>query len=184
LYHLRFLLFISVSLALLGCENSEKEITDLSKKYQQVEEARGVRTLFSQTGTLKAILTAPLMLRYLGDSTVIEFPKTMHVDFYDSVGRVESRLDARFARYIENRSKVLLRDSVQIVNSKGDTLRTPELWWDQAAGMFYTDSTVRITQADRRIRGGKGMVASQDLTNILIKQPTGTVLVGEDVLPQ
>jgi LPS export ABC transporter protein LptC len=180
---LRFFLLISVLLALLGCENSEKEITDLSKKYQQVEEARGVRTLFSQSGNLKAILTSPLMLRYLGDSTIIEFPNTMHVDFYDSVGRVESWLDARYARYIENRSKVLLRDSVQVINIKGDTLRTQELWWDQNTAMFYTDSTVRIVQGGRRIRG-KGMEARQDLTNILIRQPVGTVLMGDDVLPQ
>jgi LPS export ABC transporter protein LptC len=160
------------------------KIADLSKKVQQVEEARTVTTIFSQSGNLKAILKSPLMLRYLGDSTIIEFPQTMHVDFYDSLGKVESWLDARFARYIENHSKVLLRDSVQVVNVKGDTLRTPELWWDQNAAMFYTDSTVRIIQADKRIRGGKGMEAKQDLTNILIRQPTGTVLVGEDVLPQ
>ncbi|RYZ22965.1 MAG: LPS export ABC transporter periplasmic protein LptC [Chitinophagaceae bacterium] len=178
------LLISAFALLIVSCENDISRINDLSKKVQLVEEAKDVRSLFSQSGNLKAILKAPVMLRFLGDSTVIEFPKKMHVDFYDSIGRIESFLDARYARYIENQSKVLLRDSVQVINVNGDTLRTNEMWWDQNAAIFYTDSTVRIVQRDKRIRGGKGMVAKQDLTNVLIKYPTGTVLVGTDVLPQ
>ncbi|WP_165871447.1 LPS export ABC transporter periplasmic protein LptC [Flaviaesturariibacter flavus] len=181
---MRIAILISATLLLAACENDMARINDLNKTVQMVEEAKEVTTLFSQSGNLKAILKAPLMLRYLGDSTVIEFPKKMHVDFYDSLGRVESYLDARYARYIENRSKVLLRDSVQVINVNGDTLRTSEMWWDQNAAIFYTDSTVRITQRDKRIRGGRGMVAKQDLTDVLIKYPTGTVLVGTDVLPE
>jgi len=169
---------------LWSCENDMATINQLNSRAEQVEEARDVRTLFSQGGTLKAILTSPLMLRRLGDSVVIEFPKTMHVDFYDSLGKVESWLDARYARYIENGSRVLLRDSVRVINRQGDTLRTQELWWDQTARLFYTDSVVRIIQRDKRIKGGRGMEASQDLTWYVIKYPEGTLLVGNDVLPQ
>jgi hypothetical protein len=79
---------------------------------------------------------------------------------------------------------VLLRDSVRVVNVQGDTLTTSELWWDQGQKKFFTDSTVRIIQKDKRIRGGKGMEASQDLLWYTIRQPTGTVLVGDEVLPQ
>jgi LPS export ABC transporter protein LptC len=167
-----------------GCENDIRRINDLSQKVEQVEEARTVTTQFSQTGNLKAILTAPLMLRRISDTVVIEFPQTLHVDFFDSAGTKESYLDARFARYSESRSLVLLRDSVQVINRQGDTLRTSELWWDQNSRKFYTDSTVRIVQRDKHIRGGKGLEAAQDLTWYLIKQPTGTVLVGDDVLPK
>ncbi|RYY85724.1 MAG: LPS export ABC transporter periplasmic protein LptC [Chitinophagaceae bacterium] len=161
-----------------------QQITDLSKRYEQVEEAREVRSLFSQGGRLKAILKAPLMLRHISDSVRIEFPNTLHVDFYDSLNQVESYLDAKFARYVENRAIVLLRDSVRVINRNGDTLKTQELWWDQNARKFYTDSLVNIVQRDKRIRGGKGLEAAQDLTWYLIKYPVGTVLVGNDVLPQ
>ncbi|TCZ67897.1 LPS export ABC transporter periplasmic protein LptC [Flaviaesturariibacter aridisoli] len=167
-----------------ACQNSDSDIRRFSGKVEQVEEAREVRSLFSQTGRLKAILKAPLMLRHLGDSVVIEFPRTMHVDFYDSLNKIESFLDARYARYVENRALVLLRDSVRVINRKGDTLKTQELWWDQNARKFYTDSMVHIVQKDKRINGGKGLEAGQDMTWYLIKQPVGTVLVGGDVLPQ
>ncbi|GAB4093614.1 LPS export ABC transporter periplasmic protein LptC [Flaviaesturariibacter terrae] len=182
---LRPILLLALSACLLAsCENSESEINRFNGKVEQVEEAKGVRSLFSQGGRLKAILQAPLMLRHLGDSVVIEFPKTMHVDFYDSLSKIESFVDARYARYIENRALVLLRDSVRVINRNGDTLKTQELWWDQNARKFYTDSMVNIVQRDKHIRGGKGLEAAQDMTWYLIKQPVGTVLVGNNVLGQ
>jgi LPS export ABC transporter protein LptC len=166
-----------------GCENDEKLIKAWSENKLMVEEARYVTSLISQNGHVKAKLTAPLMLRYQRDTVTIEFPNTLHVDFFDSLSKVESRLDAHYGKYFENFDRVLLKDSVRVVNLKGDTLLTSELWWDQEQKKFYTDSTVRIIQKDKHIRGGKGMEASQDLMWYTIRQPTGTVLVGDDVLP-
>jgi hypothetical protein len=71
-----------------------------------------------------------------------------------------------------------------VINIAGDTLTTPELWWDQSQQKFYTDSVVRIKGKDKSIRGGKGLVASQDLNEILIKYPTGILLMKSDALPQ
>ena len=149
-----------------------------------VEEAKDMTAIFSQQGNLKAHLKAPIMLRYQGDTIMTEFPKTLHVDFYDSSAKRESWLDARYGKYFESFNRVLLRDSVKVINIQGDTLSTQELWWDQNERKFYTDSTVRIITKDKRIRGGKGMEAGQDLSWYTIKYPTGTVLVNSDVLAQ
>jgi LPS export ABC transporter protein LptC len=166
----------------LGCENDESAINEWMDKKVMVEEAKGVTSLFSQGGKLRAKLTSPLMLRYLGDTIYIEFPNTLHVDFYDSTKTRESWVDAMYGKYFENLNKVLLKDSVQVINIKGDTLKTPELWWDQNLKIFFTDSTVRITTKDKRIYGGKGLEASQDMSWYIIKQPTGTIRVSEDAM--
>jgi LPS export ABC transporter protein LptC len=171
-------------LLFLGCENDERTINAWTEKKIMVEEAVNVNALFSQSGNLKAKLKAPLMLRYQSDTVYVEFPKSLHVDFYDSLGKKESWLDARYGKHFESLNKVLLRDSVQVINIKGDTLTTAELWWDQNLKKFYTDSVVRITTKDKQIRGGEGMEASQDLNYTLIKKPTGTVLMGSDVVPR
>jgi LPS export ABC transporter protein LptC len=171
-------------LFVLGCENDEKVINDWNEKKEMVEVAHDVTSLFSQNGNLRAKLKAPLMLRYQGDTVKVEFPETLHVDFFDSTRKVESWLDARFGRYYESNNRVLLKDSVKVINIKGDTLTTPELWWDQNLRKFYTDSVVRIVTKDKRIRGGKGLEAGQDLTWYTIRQPTGTVLVGREVMLQ
>ncbi|HEY0732629.1 MAG TPA: LPS export ABC transporter periplasmic protein LptC [Chitinophagaceae bacterium] len=164
-----------------GCENDERMIDAWTGKRQLVEEAKDVTSYFSQAGRLKATLKAPLMLRYQSDTAIVEFPNTLHVDFFDSSSKRESWLDARYGKYIESYNKVLLRDSVRVINVKGDTLTTPELWWDQNQGKFFTDSVVRIATKDRRIIGGKGMEAAQDISWYIIKRPTGALLVPENM---
>src|SRR5688500_11655040 len=109
-------------LFVFGCENDETEVNNWNKKVVMVDEVRNVQTIFSEGGALKAKLAAPLMLRYQVDTVYIEFPKTLHVDFFDSAGKKESQLDARYGKYFETLNKVLLRDSVVVANIKGDTL--------------------------------------------------------------
>jgi LPS export ABC transporter protein LptC len=167
-----------------SCENDAGVINAWNEKVIMVEEAKNITSFFSQGGNRKAKLTAPLMLRYQADSVYVEFPKSLHVNFYNEQSQLESYLDAKYGKYMETQNKVLLRDSVIVINVSGDTLRTSELWWDQVAKIFYTDKQVRIVTADKRIRGGKGLEAAQDMTWYKIKYPEGTILVEDDILPQ
>lgn len=169
------LLFLCVFFA--GCENDEAMIEAWTKRVVMVEEAQNIETFFSQNGTLKARLRAPLMIRAQDDTVYTEFPNTLHVDFYDTLAKRESWLDAKYGNYYETLNKVLLRDSVTVINTKGDTLSTSELWWDQNAKKFYTDKPVAYNSTTRNIRGSEGMEASQDLTDVTFKQSTGRVLV-------
>ena len=54
-----------------------------------------------------------------------------------------------------------------------------ELWWDQNIQKFYTDREVRIATKSKNIYGGKGLEATQDLNQVIIKYPSGTALVNE-----
>jgi LPS export ABC transporter protein LptC len=112
-----------------------------------------------------------------------EFPKTLKVDFYDADGKIESHLDAKYGKYFETFNKVYLRDSVLIFNMQGDTLQTPELWWDQNSQRLYTDKRVRVRKSGNLIFG-VGMEAKQDLSDINIKQVTGTLLVPDSLAGQ
>jgi LPS export ABC transporter protein LptC len=170
---LNIFLFFCTAFFLSACENSSRDIDDYLKKYDLKEEAINVQTYLSQQGVMKAKLTAPLLYRITSDTQYVEFPKTLHVDFYNDSIKIESQLDALYGKYFENLNKVFLKDSVTVFNVKGDTLWAPELWWDQNTQRFFTDSTVRIRKKGDRIRGGKGLDAKQDLSDILIKDPTG-----------
>lgn len=166
----------------LSCENDIRDVNQLMKKQTAIEEAIDVTSYMSQQGQIKARLKSPYMLRYTNannqeaDTPYVEFPRTLHVDFYDDSTRIESTVDARYARYREYEDKVLLRDSVVVINIfKGDTLRTSELWWDQKTEQFFTDKPVRIYQPDKTIFG-KGLKAAQDFSSYDIFNITGTVL--------
>jgi len=177
------LALLFISLFLISCENDENLVRALNEKRVMVEEARNVVSLFSQSGRMKAKLSAPIMLRYQVDTSYIEFPKKLHVDFYDSTGKKESELDALYAKYMESSNKVLLRDSVVVASVKGDTLRTSELWWDQNTNKFFTDKQVRLKTVDKTIYGGKGLEAQEDLSLWTIFEPTGTVTMPENMAP-
>jgi LPS export ABC transporter protein LptC len=151
-----------------SCENDMREVQNLSKKSIGVEEGKEIESYLSQEGKLKAKLTAPLMLRYQNDTPKVEFPKTLRVDFYNDSTKVESKLFAKYGRYLENENKVFLRDSVIVFNMAGDTLICKELYWDQLKAKFYTDKNVIIHKPDQKVYG-TGLEADQDFKNITIK---------------
>ncbi|HYM95032.1 MAG TPA: LPS export ABC transporter periplasmic protein LptC [Chitinophagaceae bacterium] len=163
-----------------SCENDPKEINELSKNKVMTEEAKDIVSYMSQHGVMRAKLKAPLMLRVIADTVYVEFPHSLHVDFFDDSAKVESWLDSRYGKYFENLNKVYLRDSVVVINTKGDTLKTPDLWWDQNTKMFYTDKVARYFTKDKQIVGEKGLEATQDLRSVTFKQTTGTLQVSEN----
>ncbi|MBN8861856.1 MAG: LPS export ABC transporter periplasmic protein LptC [Sphingobacteriales bacterium] len=165
------------SVLLYSCENSQAEIDAYTKRVQMQEVAQDVESYLSQAGKMKARLKAPLMYRVMSDSQYLEFPNSLHVDFYDDSTRVETWLDSKYGKYFENLDKVYLRDSVVIVTVKGDTLRCHDLWWDQNKAIFYTDSVATYRSPGNNISGGRGMEATQDLKTVTFRSPLGDMVV-------
>ena len=122
---------------IFGCENDKKVIDEWTRNVVLNEEAINIETYFSQKGVMKAKLKAPLMIRVPKiDSPYVEFPKKLHVDFYNDSIVIESWLDSKYGKYFENQNKVYLKDSVVVITDKGDTLKAHDLWWDQNAKLF------------------------------------------------
>ena len=99
-----------------GCENDLKKVDSLLQKKTGVEEAKEIESYLSEAGKVKARLTSPLMRRYMVDSSFMEFPNTLHVDFYNDSIKIESTLDAMYAKYLESQKKIFLKDSVMVIN--------------------------------------------------------------------
>jgi LPS export ABC transporter protein LptC len=167
-----------------SCENDPKEIENWTKRTELREEAKTIESYLSQSGVMKAKLTAPLMYRYQRDTVFTEFPNTLHVDFYDDSVRVESWLTAKYGIYYDNLNKVFLRDSVVVINKEGDTLRTPELWWDQNMQKFYTTKPSRIDGKDKHIYCRDGIDAPQDMKVFTCHFPTGPFNLKEGITTQ
>ena len=172
------LIFAALNIMVFNsCENSEEEINEINRKQLGIEVAKEININFTKGGKIKAILTAPLMLKEATDTPYIEFPNSIHVDFYNEKEQKESTLDAKYARYRENQKVVFLRDSVRVINLlKGDTLFCKELYWDRnrIGNEFYTDKPVRIRSKTIQ-QDGTGMDASQDFKNWHITYPRGTI---------
>jgi LPS export ABC transporter protein LptC len=172
-------LSISCCFFISACENDPKMIDDWSKKKEMVEVGKNIEAYLSQESKVKAKLTAPLMLRHEADTLYTEFPNSLHVDFYDDSTKIESWVDSKHGKYFENLNKVYLWDSVVVINIKGDTLKSPDLWWDQNTKLFYTDKYAQYLRKDKQIYPGKGLEATQDFKRITFKEPTGIVHVSD-----
>ncbi len=170
---------------LCSCENDLGEVQKINSKELGKDVAKNVVTRYSIAGKRKAILSAPLMYKVQDSISYIEFPNTLHVDFYNAAGdSIESRLDAKYARYRESKSLVFLKDSVKVINVLGDTLYCNELYWDRnrTNTEFYTDKPVRIRRKMQTI-DGTGIEAKQDFKEWHILHPVGYVKVPGSEFP-
>jgi len=167
---------------LQACVNDEKDVKEFFQRKLGVDEAHDIESYLSQGGKMKARLRSPLMYRYQDTLPRVEFPKTLHVDFFDDSTKIESQLNAMYGRYLEGKNKVFLRDSVVVFNMKNhDTLKCKELWWDQNKQRFYTDKPVRIHRPDM-IMIGVGLSAPQDFKSFEMYKITNSVLRVRDEL--
>jgi LPS export ABC transporter protein LptC len=170
---------------LSACENEKSVVDNYGKKKLGVEEVVNADITYTLSGRAKAKLLAPLMLRVQDTLPFVEFPNKLHVDFFDKDGKVESKLDALYGKYFESKSLVFLRDSVRVINTKGDTLHCKELYWDRArtGREFYTDKPVRIRTLTKII-DGTGMESAQDFKNWMITDSKGSVTVPRSQFPE
>jgi LPS export ABC transporter protein LptC len=183
----RFSLILSSCLVLLtSCENNEAEVANLSSDKPGVEVAKDVSINYTVGGHIKAILSAPLMYRVQDSIPYVEFPNSLHADFYNDSAVMESKLDARYGTYKETSAIIFLRDSVRVVNLlKGDTLICEEMYWNQnrPGREFFTDKPVKI-RTRTQVIDGVGMESGQDFRNWRILKPKGTLQVPGSSFPE
>jgi LPS export ABC transporter protein LptC len=196
---LRVVVLLLVIVSGAGCGDKAKQVVSYGPHKLVPEEGDTISAYLSEAGLemgtlqakVKGKLTAPYMLRYQRlDSPYFEFPRTLHVDFFkDSITVsekpvIESKLDALYGKYLQNQSKVYLRDSVVVKNIlKGDTLHAKYLWWDQNTEKFTTDDSVRINEPDKTLFG-TGMEADQNFRWYKIRKLTGVILTSGNNIPK
>src|SRR5580692_8723286 len=109
----RFFLILLITGIFAGCENKVQDLPSNAKRAIVPEEAEQVVSYMSEGALVKGKLTAPYMLRFQkADSPYFEFPRSLHVDFYNSAMVIESQMDALYGKFLQTQNKVYLRDSV------------------------------------------------------------------------
>ena len=96
--------FLMSCIFLWSCENDEAKIKRLGIKKTGVEEAKMIVLNYTIGGKTKAILTAPLMLNVQDAVPYSEFPQTLHANFYNDSGKIESTLNAHYGKYKQYQS--------------------------------------------------------------------------------
>ena len=163
---------------LTACINDPAEVARLEEALNdEVEVARGVRLLWSDSARVRLILEAPTVFYYLAPTeTRQEFPDGVVTYFLDEVGDTTSTLSAQFGVYYARDGLITVRDSVVWQSVDQQRLETEELNWDEARELIYTSKFVVLTQPDYIITG-YGLESDASFQNARVLQVDGRIPV-------
>lgn len=181
----KLLLACSFAFCAPSCTNKLEDLPpDAHELNLQNDQAEDVKIIFSEKGLVKAVLTSKLFIRNdQAKPPYADFKNGLKVEFYNANHQVESTLTARSARYFTQEEHVVVRDSVVVINKKGEKLQTEELVWNQKMERFYSQKLVRITIGNQ-VSYGDGLEANQDFTWYRITKQRGSIPVENSDLPK
>lgn len=164
-----------------ACEKNSMDKVDLVARKQQLpsETSTGIRLLYSDSAQVRLMVSAPQLDRFVVDTNYVEFVKGVLLEFYNSVGEVETSLTADYAIQWDKEGLMEATDNVVVVNKDGEKLNTEHLKWNRNKREIYSDAFVKITTADQ-ILWGDGLIANEDFTEYKIINPKGQLYVREN----
>ncbi len=138
-----------------------------AKQDSAIVSASNVEITYSTDGNTVVLMKAPELLRYIENEkkSYFEFPKGMHMFFYDDFGKVSSTLKANYSIYYEDEGRWVAKYDVVSVNKKGEKLNTEYLVWLRDEEKITTDQFVKITMADGSIIYGDGFESNQTFSS-------------------
>lgn len=173
----------AVAVGLTACGNDLEEAKLIASRANvNIETGRDVIINYSDNGITRIRATAPTATRFNKEKPYMEFGDGIHLQFFDANGKVESTLTAKYATAVENSQEMTVRDSIVVVNQKGERLTTDELIWDEERKIIYSNTFVKIATEDEVIYG-KGMIASQNFSDYTIRNITGRIKVNASEVP-
>lgn len=163
-----------------ACENDMADVNEFIQiENLPSETGKNIELVYSDSGEVQMMLTAPVMDHYSADSNYIELPEGVKVLFYDSLKQVTSTITADYAINHESQKVMEAKNNVVVVNNKGERLNTEHLIWDAEKAIIHTNKPIRITTEDEIIMG-EGLEADQSFSRYKIHKVTGTLTLEEN----
>lgn len=170
------------SLLFFACNENEVKINSaLPEKLSDMEIGVNTRIVFSDSATVKAVISTGELVRHLSSGKNIEdFSKGVQVDFFDDKKEVFSMLESKNGQRFPIKNEVVVRDSVVFTNlNNGNRLETEELFWTQNTREIYTNRFVRITTLKDTILS-YGFRADENFTWYELRSVEGIRRIEED----
>jgi LPS export ABC transporter protein LptC len=161
-----------------------QEINEVTGKARPGEDyGQDVTILYSRGGKVQAKLFSHTFIRNSGAKPpYAEMRDGLKAEFFNDSTVVKSTLTARYARWYEKENNILIRDSVHVINDKGEQLFTNELVWNQRLQQFFSEKPVRIVTSTHSLVG-TGMIANQDFSEYSFTNIKGSLEVEKSQMP-
>jgi LPS export ABC transporter protein LptC len=179
---LKFLIIPGVFF-IAGCENDIEKINTLTNTSALPEVfGKNVEVLYSDSGKVKMQLNAAEIKQFAkAEKPYVEFPKGIHVIFYDDSLVIKSEIIADYAKYFQNEKLWEARGNVVAHNiEEGEKLNTEELFWDEGLNRIYSNSFSRLESKDFIYYGQKGFETNQKFSPLKLKGSNGSVNIKDE----
>jgi LPS export ABC transporter protein LptC len=178
--HLWAYVGLFLSLIYMSCENKIDLIPKSDLLTLPSLSVKDFETVYTDSGRLKLILSAPMMEEYSNNATpYYEFMSGIKVVFYDGKKDPSGSVTAKYAKYTKSSNLWELRDSVVVVNEKNDKLETEVLFWDEIKNLIYSDRFVKITNEDQIVMG-TGFESDPRLKKRKIRKVSATIYLKDE----
>jgi LPS export ABC transporter protein LptC len=175
------ILVVVVLIFHLSCkgESSEKLITVECSDSLPVMSTFDVNTIISDSGRISYKIIADEWRIYDKRKPPFwAFEKGVYLEKYDMEMNIEATVKCDTAYYYSEQELWKLIGNVNIKNVKDEKFYTPLMYWDQKEEKIYSDSYIKIEQADQ-VTEGIGFEANQNLTLWQINNTKGIFAVEE-----
>jgi LPS export ABC transporter protein LptC len=170
---------VFVIVLLTGCEEKIKPSiasTGIGHDVPSQESWNSLIT-FTDSGKVTAIVHAGHIAVYENSRTTI-LDDGIRVDFFNELEQHTSTLTAQTGKVNDVTHDLEAYGSVVVVSDSGTTLKTEELFWNNARQLIHTSAFVEIISPTEHIRG-HGLESDQSLKNYRIFRVTGQAKTGE-----
>ena len=179
--HFFLILFIIVNV-FIGCGNSKTEIAGIvfDPESTPVIHSEDVSTLISDSGITKLRIVADVWDMYSqAKEPYWLFPEGIYVEQFDTLFNTVGSVKADTAYFFEKKNLWRLVGNVKVLNLKGETFETTELFWDRNKAVVYTDQSVRVRQEGDEVTG-IGFRSNQEMTNFTFYKSGALLNVQEE----
>jgi LPS export ABC transporter protein LptC len=152
-YRAFLLLLIILTILVSSCENKIPVITKSDLLTLPSLTVKDFKTTLTDSGRVQLEMSSPLVEKYdKAEPPYAEFRTGIKVVFYNGKDSAQARVTSKYAKCTDN-NLWELRDSVVVINDKGERLETELLYWNQAKDLIYTDRFVKIKSEDQITQG-------------------------------
>lgn len=166
-----------------SCANSTKEVRDfLAEKNLPIGKAKNAYHVYKDSGRITSKLITPLLLDFSNrkEHPYNEFPKGVKIIDFQNKGKDSVTVIGDYAISYSNTNVSEIKGNVIVINhSAKSRLETTQLFWDQKAKYFFTETAFKLmTLKDTII--GVGFESNEDLSEHLEKNISGNLETTEE----
>ncbi len=174
------LISLIIGSVLVSCTANIEEINALNNNDDKSTIiAKNSEIIYTESGLVKLKILAPVTKVYQNTQDPYnEFPEGITVYTFSDSMVIESELTAKYAINYDYKGLWSASNNVVAKNSKGETLNTEHLFWDQKKKIIYSDDMVKITTADG-VQYGQGFISDESFSSWEIKKPISYYFIDE-----